>query len=234
MKKVKLILIMAVLLCMITNMNAQPRGMKVHYKNGNTLTTPVSEIDSITFVFLEEEEVGVVIDGIRWATRNVDMPGTFAATPESYGMFYQWNRKTGWSSKDPMVSSDGTPWNNSNHSGDTWEKENDPCPTGWRVPTLEEQEKLVNAGSVWKSNGVTGRIFGTGNNTIFLPAPGYRTYSDGYLNWPGDYGHYWSSTYMPTSVPGNESAYYIYFSNAFAYNYANLFGFGYSVRCVKE
>ena len=32
---------------------------------------------------------GVVINGVRWATRNVDMPGTFAPTPESFGMHYQ-------------------------------------------------------------------------------------------------------------------------------------------------
>ena len=36
---------------------------------------------------------GVVINGVRWATRNVDMPGTFAETPESLGMLFQWNRK---------------------------------------------------------------------------------------------------------------------------------------------
>ena len=38
---------------------------------------------------------GVVINGVRWATRNVDKPGTFAANPEDAGMLYQWNRKVG-------------------------------------------------------------------------------------------------------------------------------------------
>ena len=39
----------------------------------------------------------VVINGVRWATCNVDAPGNFAANPEDAGMFYQWNRKVGWS-----------------------------------------------------------------------------------------------------------------------------------------
>jgi len=36
---------------------------------------------------------GVVINGVKWATRNVAAPGTFAANPQDAGMFYQWNRK---------------------------------------------------------------------------------------------------------------------------------------------
>ena len=34
-----------------------------------------------------QTDAGVVIDGIRWATRNVDAPGTFAENPEDAGMF---------------------------------------------------------------------------------------------------------------------------------------------------
>lgn len=37
----------------------------------------------------------VLIKDVCWAKSNVDEPGTFAATPESYGMLYQWNRKKG-------------------------------------------------------------------------------------------------------------------------------------------
>ena len=38
-------------------------------------------------------DAGVVINGITWATRNVDEPGKFAARPEDAGMYYQWNSK---------------------------------------------------------------------------------------------------------------------------------------------
>ena len=40
--------------------------------------------------------IGVRINGIVWATRNVAAPGTFVAKPEDAGMFYQWNRKVAW------------------------------------------------------------------------------------------------------------------------------------------
>ncbi|MCL2328610.1 MAG: hypothetical protein FWC39_08890, partial [Bacteroidetes bacterium] len=83
-------------------------------------------------------DTGVVINGVKWATRNVDAFGTFAATPESAGMFYQWNRPQAWNATDTIV----TGWDNTLPTGTTWEKANDPCPTGWRVPTLEEQESL--------------------------------------------------------------------------------------------
>jgi len=41
-------------------------------------------------------DTGVVINGVRWATRNVDAPGTFAFSPYEPGMLYQWNRRMGW------------------------------------------------------------------------------------------------------------------------------------------
>jgi len=37
---------------------------------------------------------GVVINGVKWATCNVDNPGTFVNRPETTGKIYQWNRKT--------------------------------------------------------------------------------------------------------------------------------------------
>jgi hypothetical protein len=110
----------------------------------------------------------VVINGVKWATRNVDMPGTFAAKPEDSGMFYQWGRPIGWSSTDPLISSNGEPiWNNlpyEDGTSYTWDKENDPCPLGWRVPTISELNSLIETASEWTTiNGVSGWIFGTGD-----------------------------------------------------------------------
>ena len=121
---------------------------------------------------------GVVINGVRWATRNVDMPGTFAPAPESFGMFYQWNRNVAWNATDEEVEG----WDNTRAEGTKWYAENDPCPKGWRVPTFEELESLRNAGSTWTSqNGVYGRIFGIAPYQIFLPFAGFRYSSDGSL-----------------------------------------------------
>jgi len=38
-------------------------------------------------------EEGVVINGVRWATRNVGAHGQFVAKPEDYGGYYQWGRR---------------------------------------------------------------------------------------------------------------------------------------------
>ena len=140
---------------------------------------------------------GVVIDGIRWATRNVDAPGTFAASPESAGMFFQWNRRVGWSSTDPLINSDGgTIWDDTIPDGTAWYPENDPCPTGWRVPTQQELESLASSGSVWMwHNGVNGRLFGTAPNQLFLPASGWRVWHTGAYGLVGNIGSFWSSSW---------------------------------------
>ena len=140
------------------------------------------------------QDEGVIINGVKWATRNVDMPGTFADTPESPGMFYQWNNKKAWSTTDSV----DTGWNYKVSKGKEWKKTNDPSPTGWRVPTVDEIRKLLDKEKVeneWitTENGVTGRKFtdkATGN-TLFLPAVGGRYGS--YLR-RSISGKYWSST----------------------------------------
>ena len=137
------------------------------------------------------EDAGVVIDGVRWATRNVAMPGTFAATPEEAGMFFQWSRMRGWSSTGEYV--DG--WDASIPEGSEWELMNDPCPPGWRVPTFNELFALMQVESVWYSlNGVGGRLFGTAPNQIFLPAAGWRARQDSGLGGVGADGAYWGNS----------------------------------------
>ena len=135
---------------------------------------------------------GVVINGIRWATRNVDAPGTFAETPESFGMFFQWNRRKGWSmSYEQRVEG----WDRSIPEGTKWYAENNPCPEGWRVPTIEEINSLVDAGSEWiNQNDVNGRLFGTAPYQIFLPAVGFRGFDNNFHHQAGSRGWYWSSS----------------------------------------
>jgi uncharacterized protein (TIGR02145 family) len=38
------------------------------------------------------EEIGIVINGIKWATRNLAFKGKFVENPEDYGALFQWGR----------------------------------------------------------------------------------------------------------------------------------------------
>ena len=55
---------------------------------------------------------GVVINGVKWATRNVGSTGTFVTNPQDYGEYY------------------------------TWEEAQSACPSGWRLPTETELRGL--------------------------------------------------------------------------------------------
>jgi uncharacterized protein (TIGR02145 family) len=82
----------------------------------------------------------VKINGVVWATRNVDKPGRFVDTPDLVG-----------------TALDATLMHKA-------------CPEGWRPPTTSEFQSLVTAGYEWKSHGgVDGSEFGYGDSKIFLP-----------------------------------------------------------------
>ena len=181
----------------------------------------------VTFSSFDNQyDDGVVIDGIRWATRNVAAPGTFAAKPEDAGKFYQWNRKKDWETKG-----DVTNWNRTPPTGENWEKENDPCPSGWRIPTVKEVESLFRSGGKWTTlNGVNGFQFGRGNNILFLPAVGCRNYfGNGALFSVGASGYYWYNT------PHSPIPHFLYFNTVRVFpDNASDRAYGFSVRCVLD
>ena len=186
--------------------------------------------DSFTY------DEGVVINGVKWATRNVDKPGTFAVNPEDAGMFYQWNCNVAL-----PVTGSVTNWDSSNNLiEDKWEKSNDPSPIGWRVPTIEETEKLLDREKVTKEwatiNGVNGMKFidKITGNSLFLPAVGRRD-SSGTLVY-AENGYYWSNSRVMFENFG--LLYYgiltFLSDNAAAFkNFGNRSS-GLSVRCVEE
>jgi len=172
---------------------------------------------------------GVVINGIRWATRNVDMPGTFAANPEDAGMFFQWNRRKGWAVTGYEYPNSIPGWDNSTPTGTAWYAENDPCPEGWRVPTREELESLYYASSEWTTkNGVNGRLFGIAPNQLFLPAARCR-YSAGALSTVGGWGCYWSS-----SANSARNGWFLHFFSGGSRVGTLTRVHGFSVRCVSK
>ena len=244
----KLCMAIVAIVLFSANLSAQQAETMYVMKNGVVAyQSEVSDIDSIIFYAPPTPEPEptpgdgwVLINGVKWATCNVDAPGTFAAAPESAGMFYQWNRKIAWSATDPMVNSnDGTEWDSSLPEGTTWTKANDPSPAGYRVPTFDEIKSLLDEDKVtneWTNNyngtGVSGRIFTDKNNgnSIFLPAVGYRDYYyDGTLYSAGSYGGYWSSTQDDSDYAYDLS----FYSDGADWGNDNR-SFGLSVRPVAE
>jgi uncharacterized protein (TIGR02145 family) len=185
---------------------------------------------------------GVLINGVRWATTNVDAPETFAAKPEDFGLYYQWGKNVGWSVTGPLISTNGdTTLDKNIVSVEVWEPANDPCPDGWQVPSLDDfvaltdENKVVNT---WTTlNGKNGRLFvdKATEKSIFLPAIGYEFWyssskSSSMENTVSTHGFYWSST-----AHGDSFGYILMFSGTFVSpdgktNYASEE----SIRCVRS
>ena len=94
------------------------------------------------------------------------------------------------------------------------------------MPTKEQWMELVNE-CKWTWTGMGYRITGVNNNSITLPAAGYR-YCDGSVENVGSYGDYWSST-----PDGSEYAWGLYFNSSEVHVYHNRRCYGQSVRLVR-
>lgn len=105
------------------------------------------------------------------------------------------------------------------------------CPTGWRLPTNEEVWSLVSSDSQWTNvNGVDGMQYGSGGNTIFLPAAG-RVKRRKLELFVGTSGFYWTSTKV-----GLNSAHDLLFYEGFGHLAGGVIQRKnrLTVRCVKE
>ncbi|GHS99036.1 hypothetical protein FACS189421_08740 [Bacteroidia bacterium] len=166
----------------------------------------------------------------------------------------EWTNATAYPYDWKIPNGYDTPFTNAYHQDDyLWRNHkngaNDPCPDGWHVPSQSafgaifkgtaDADVPANAtANTWTATGNFVDVTGTGGyaikpdgstTTLFFPAAGNRSTSNGALYYVGLAGHYWSST------PAGTGAYSLAIGSGRVYpSYINLRGNGFSVRCISE
>jgi uncharacterized protein (TIGR02145 family) len=208
-----------------------------------TTSTETSYGEDNVFTTLPENTV-VGANGKIWMDRNLGAArvATSSADSVGFGDLYQWGRaKDGHqlrtsattatlASVDKPATSDfinvktGTQdWRNPQNST-LWQGvngSNNPCPTGFRLPTVAEWNLEI-AG--WNSNTNVGAFV----SSLKLPMAGSRSASTGDISLAGSGGYYWTST-----VDGTRSR-VVVISEAQAFVSTSVRGDGKSVRCIRN
>ena len=179
-----------------------------------------------------------------WMDRNLGASQVATAYNDSaaYGDLFQWGRlddshQTRTSATTSNLSSTDNPghgnfilapnspydWR-SPQNDNLWQGVsgiNNPCPSGWRIPTSVEWDDERASWSTQNYNGAFA-------SPLKATACGWRSRSDGALNEQGSYGYYWDST---VSGEGGGSLYF-YASGAGTTGGQRAHGF--AVRCIKD
>jgi uncharacterized protein (TIGR02145 family) len=182
--------------------------------------------------------------GRIWMDRNLGATqvATSSTDANSYGDLYQWGRRADGhqcrtspttatlSSIDQPAHGNFITINSGNYdwrspqNANLWQGVNgvnNPCPSGYRIPTETE----INAERLsWSQNNSVGAFASPLKWTL----AGYRVNSNGTLDDVGSHGHYWSS-----SVSGAASR-NLDFNSSNANVYDDTRAYGLTVRCLKD
>lgn len=194
-----------------------------------------------------EVEDGDVLNsstGKVWMDRNLgaSQVATSSTDAAAYGDIYQWGRgadghqirtfgttSTLSNSNTPghgnLITVGSSPYDWRRPQNDMlWQGVsgiNNPCPSGYRLPTEAEWEAERTSWGINSSAGAFG-------SPLKLPVAGIRRYGDGSLLNVGSDGYYWSST-----VDGTYSR-FLYFGSSNARTSNGSRAYGFSVRCLKD
>jgi hypothetical protein len=211
--------------------------------NGQTLTfyngAPVWSTPNNPFANTVVSKTGKI-----WMDRNLGASrvATSSTDADSYGYLYQWGRGTDGhqirsSATTATLSSTNQPGNgnfilasnspydwSSTQNANLWQGVNgvnNPCPTGFRIPTETEwdAERIS-----WSTNNALGAFA----SPLKLPLAGARSGNDNSFTGGGTVGYYWSST-----VSGTISRGPVFDSSNASVNPHDR-AIGISVRCIKD
>ena len=207
-----------------------------------TLAALQTIIDAVNTASKDNTTVVVDVAGQNntiWMDRNLgaSQKATSSTDPASYGDLYQWGRRAdGHQIIDSNITvgpiASGTEGDNFITSTSDWLSTsddtlwqvagtNDPCPTGYRVPTETE---LNNELTTFKADFAAGAIA----SLLKWPLAGYRKRADGVVENRGVAARYWSST-----TTGGDAQRLLFNSGDAVMGVDNR-AFGFSVRCIKN
>lgn len=156
-----------------------------------------------------------------WQGKNGDEdPSSFYCPADDSRFAYDWI-KTG----------DDSFWNLGTEEYPVKNKDFDPCPEGWRVPTAFEFQSLMEyAAQEWtEENGCAGLLFSIGEK-LFLPAGGRLNASNGLSLDRNIEGYYWTLS----SLTSGSSAYLYFNTEGGSVNRQGSRAGGCLVRCIRE
>lgn len=202
-----------------------------------------------TISFTTKPKDFVTVNGVNWAKYNVSSPDYFVSHEYDYGMYYQWNRFVGWSYEgtgtawnyfpDTSTWDDGPsssvpsnqswPWS-IDYTIKEWQENRNPCPYGWRIPTINEYSQMINSAKTrgWyyltndKSKKFLKVVFNN-NEEIWLPGGGYRDIYHGEgVDKNNNRAYYWAVDNRNVFAVENSAIKYYIFDESY----------GLFVRCV--
>lgn len=203
--------------------------------------------DPVTFTYKGSTVTYGTVVGANnrcWMDRNLGASrvATSPTDPAAYGDLFQWGRcddghQNRNSGTTPTRSSIDCPGHSNfiivfnspydwrfSPNNNLWQQItgiNNPCPAGWRIPTIDEWERERTS---WNSR----NLYGAYVSPLRLTAGGFRDYFSGAISGAGSYGGYWSSTVAGTG------AWQLDYDSVFAGMVTEDRANGLSIRCIKN